>query len=152
MNRFRFVVLSVLLAFALLGCQNEQPVDTTGVDPIAREILDAVARGDARSVYDRYFTAIYKQDVTPEEWKEIVTGYQAMFGNVLGVNRLRGGAKWIEGQFIDGQVVYGVTWEKGAGELILDVTQEDGWKVRQLRIESPQIDERVNELTTQPVE
>lgn len=141
------VLLCGLLLFAPLSCQKEQPVDTSGVDPLAREILSAIAQGNAETVYEAYFTPEYKQELSPEEWKQITTGYRDLFGKVVSVTRARGGAHWVDGEFIDGQVVYTVQWDKGNGELTLDVTEDNGWKVRQLRIQSPQIEERVARLT-----
>ncbi|MBN1943578.1 MAG: hypothetical protein JW849_09830 [Phycisphaerae bacterium] len=150
MKTFRCIALALLL-FVPLACQKDAPVDTSGVDPIAKEILDAVAQGNVQGVYDAYFTPEYKQSESPEKWKEIAEGYRQMFGNVVSVKRLRGQARWIGDQFIEGQVVYNVTWDKGVGEVTFDVTEEGGWKVRQMRIDSPQIDERLNALTTQSV-
>jgi len=155
MKRISYLALSLLL-FVPLACQKDAPVDTSGVDPVAQSILNAIARGDARSVYDAYFTPEYKSDMTPKEWNDLVAGYRELLGNVTSVKRLRGSAKWVGGQFIDGEVAYNVTWEKGVGEMTLDVTKENDWKVRQVRIASPQIDERVDkletELTTDPAE
>ncbi len=152
MNRVFYVAVSLLL-LTPLACQKDKSVDTAGVDPVAQEILNAVAQGNAQSVYDAYFTPEYKSEVSPAEWKEIAQGYRDLFGGVKAVKRLRGYARWISDQFIDGQVSYSVTWEKGEGEMTLDVTKEEGWKVRQLRIESPLIIERMDkinaELTTE---
>ena len=155
MNRFGFVALSLLVCLPL-ACDKSKPVDTSGVDPIANAILNSIAQGDAQSVYDTYFTAEYKQNLSLEQWKQIVTGYRQVLGNVVSVKRLRGSAKWIANQFIDGQVVYDVTWKNSTGEVILDVTKEDDWKVSQLRIEAAKINERVDnlkkKLTTKPAE
>lgn len=153
MNRISCLALSLLL-FVPLACRKDEAVDTSDVDPIAQKILNAIAQGDARSVYDTYFTPEYKSDMTPKEWNDLVAGYRELFGNVTSVKRLNGSAKWVGGQFVDGEVAYNVTWEKGIGEMTLDVTKEEGWKVRQIKIASPQIDERVDklatELTTEP--
>jgi hypothetical protein len=153
MSRFHFVVLSVLI-FAPLACEKNTAVDTSDVDPIAEKILEAVAHGQAQSVYETYFTPEYQSNMTPEEWKQIAVGYQQLLGNVVSVKRLHGNARWIADQFIDGRVVYSVTWDKGDGNMTLDVTKDDGWKVSQLRIDSPKIEERVQkikmDMATQP--
>jgi len=148
MNRLHFVALSVLMLIPL-ACQKGKPVDTSGVDPVAQDILKAIAQGNAQSAYDTYFTPEYKSEMSPTEWKEIAQGYKELFGGITAVKRLRGSARWIGGQFIDGQVSYDVTWEKGTGNMTLDVTKEDGWKVRQLRIESPQIDARMDKINSE---
>ncbi len=142
---------AIFCSFLLLplACQDDPTVDTSGVDPVAKDILEGLAQNQAVRVYDAYFTPEYRDELPLETWLEMATAYRLRLGPVLSVSRLRGSAAKVGDAFVDGQVIYVVTWKNGMGRLTLNVTLMNGWKVRYLQLDSPVFEQALSAPATE---
>jgi hypothetical protein len=96
---------------------------------MARELLDGMAGGKVESLYEKRFSVEFRNRVSPEKWQQMASDYREALGDVESLRRLRANVKRIEG-YGEGQIIYEVKWVKGAGRLMLNITEvEDGWKI-----------------------
>ena len=128
-------IIICVLALHLVGCQKEKPVDTSNIDPIANDILTAISTGQSDKIYDKYFTPEYRKELSREDWKEMVNAYAKRLGAFKSLKRNMTSIARIDGE-AEGSFGYAVTWENGAGTVVLNMSLRDKWLLANIQINS----------------
>lgn len=140
--------VTLLLAAVLLvaACDTpNQSVSDDGVDELVQNSLNAIAAGEADDAYLQYFTKDFRLHMPEAEWLPLAQGYQQRLGKVLTIKRTTGMAQQIDG-IGRGQFSYDITWEKGSGQALVAVFNENetldeqGWKLASLTLRSPALE------------
>ncbi len=137
------------LFFATIGCNQNKAVDTSGVVEIARDFLRGISDDQAQRVYEAYFSSELRSEKPLKQWIETARIYRLRLGAFTSLRQTASWAQRIDG-YGEGQVEYSVQWEKAEGTLILNITEEDGWKIRSFEIRSPLFQETVLEDELKP--
>lgn len=124
-----------VLILQLTGCQKEKPVDTSNIDPIATDILTAISEGRSDKIYDTYFTPEYRKKLSREDWKGMIDVYRKRLGAFKSLQRKVTNAIRIDGD-AEGSFGFAVTWEKGTGEVVLNMSLREKWLLVNIQIDS----------------
>jgi hypothetical protein len=147
MNRFALLIL--LLGLGMIsGCQKgPQPADTEGVQPIARDILNAVAQSDISEPYQTYFTEQYREDHPLPELQEYIALYNKRLGALISFQQNFAMSSAVRlGDSTEAHVYFDVVWERGDGELILQLTKpRDQWRIVEMTLDSETIKKSAQE-------
>ncbi|GEM_PF-2390488 len=139
----------VLLAgcvLAVAGCQENAPVDTSGIDAVAKDILTAIGNGQADKVFDVYFTPEYRKELSRPEFKAMVEAYQQKLGAFKSLKPRPGmtSTTQIEG-YVDGSFGFDVKWEKATGLVVLNMSMREKWLVANIQIQSAAFDDALKQ-------
>jgi hypothetical protein len=132
-----------------MACRKDRPPDTEGVDDMARRLLKAVGEGNVETAYEMFFSKEFHQNTSLQEWKKQADLYRKRLGAFISMERILTRVTVIAG-FGEGQVCYEVKWVEAEGELVLNITENDGWKITSFEIRSPAIQELDEKASTLP--
>ena len=132
------------LFFAPIGCNKDEYVDTSDVDEIARDFLRGISDDQAQRVYKAHFSEELQHEKASSQWIETAGMYRLRLGYFISLQLTGSLVQRIEGRG-EGRIEYSVQWEKAKGTLVLNITEEDGWKIRSFEIRSPLFQEAVHE-------
>lgn len=134
----KYMIGLCLFTLALAGCQDNQPVDTSAVDPLARAVLEGISEGKAEMIYNQHFAPLYRQQISLEEWKEMVADYRKLLGDFESLHRQESLDSTLPVEdAIEGQFTYNVVWEKTPGTMYLNLTRPRGadWQIVRVQLE-----------------
>ena len=140
--------VALLLAAVLLVTACDKPnqsVSDDGVDELVQNSLNAIADGEADDAYLQYFTKDFRLQMPEADWLPLAQAYQQRLGKVLTIKRTSGMAAQSEGVGRE-QFCYEVTWEKGSGQVLAvvfnenETLDEQGWKLASLTLRSPALE------------
>ncbi len=139
---FASCVLLAGCVLAMAGCQKNAPVDTSGIDAIAKDVLTAIGNGQADKVFDVYFTPEYRKELSRPEFKAMVDAYQQKLGAFKSLKSRPGmtSTTQIEG-YTDGSFGFDVKWEKATGLVVLNMSMREKWLVANIQIQSDVFDD-----------
>lgn len=131
----RFAVAGLLVStIVMIGCEGaKRTASTEGADDVLREVLDAVAAGNAETAYETHFTPEFKKAMSKEEWSVVAEDYRQRLGKVEDVSREKTYDPYVDDDgIVSGSMMYRVTWEKGSGVVSATFLRDVDWKLSSL--------------------
>jgi hypothetical protein len=140
------LVLTGCVLLAISGCQKAEPVKTSGMDTIAKDILTAIGNGQADKVFDVYFTPEYRKELPREEFAAMVEAYKQKLGAFKSLKPLPNMTNTTRiGDYVDGSFGFDVKWEKATGLVILNMSMREKWLVANIQIQSTVFNDKLKQ-------
>ncbi|NBB95891.1 MAG: hypothetical protein GVY16_09160 [Planctomycetes bacterium] len=146
----RFALPICMMMLALTGCEdNAAPVRTSDAGPVVRQVLDAVAAGNAEAVYKTHFTEEHRSRVSLADWTEVADAARKRLGKVQTMARE---TTFATHRYDDGAasatLLYRVVWENGSGTVYASLLRNGDWKVNSIEYRLPPADADAPTRTT----
>jgi hypothetical protein len=128
-------ILTILILCAIAGCSKPTPyADTTQVDTLTKEILQAIAEGKASDVYLTHFSEEFRDGQTLDSWTLTTDPIRTGLGKWISLTLRDPEIQHIDG-IVVGMFIYDAKWEKGSGVVTVDATAVDNkWTVGKLTV------------------
>ena len=128
-------ILTILILCAIAGCsKSTPPVDTTKVDTLTKEILQAIAEGRASEVYLTHFSEEFRDSQTVDIWTLYTDPIRTGLGKWVSLTLRDPQIQHLDG-IVVGMFIYDAKWAKGSGVVTVNATSvNDKWSIEKLTV------------------
>ena len=115
-------ILTLLILCTIAGCSKSTPhVNTTPVNTLTQEVLQAIAEGKASEVYLTHFSEEFRNDQPADIWKLTTDRIRTGLGKCISVTLKKPETLEADG-IVVGMFIYDVEWIKGNGVVTVNAT------------------------------